>query len=115
MQKANSFQAQIENLNREQAARLQRITQIELHINHIVTEKRGLEVERDEIIHKTIKEIEIRYKEKQAHLEAQQNSVHHSKEAELEAMRRNDLELKKKTKALGHVQALVAMYDEDEY
>lgn len=112
--KANTYRAQIDTLNREVASRLQNMTQIEQSLDSISNDYRAVVHERDQIIRQSIMEIEARYADRLHKLQEHQASMAQDRELELEILDRTSNEVKKKTKALGHVQALLAMADDED-
>ncbi|KAG4439166.1 hypothetical protein IFR05_005365 [Cadophora sp. M221] len=111
--KVYSFQVEIENLNRDKAARLHRINIIDRRIDEVTNEENTLEEDREKEILEAARQIEERYRGRNEYIKTQQRDLYQSREAELEGLNRNGLDLKKRRAALEHFQALVGLYEED--
>ncbi|KAL5319076.1 hypothetical protein ACEPPN_014146 [Leptodophora sp. 'Broadleaf-Isolate-01'] len=111
--KVYSFQTEIENLNRDKAARLHRISLIDRRIDEVTNEENTLEEDREKEILEAARQIEERYRSRNEYIKTQQRDLYQSREAELEGLNRNGLDLKKRRAALEHFQALVGLYEED--
>ncbi|KAG4428300.1 hypothetical protein IFR05_016219 [Cadophora sp. M221] len=110
--KVYSFQVEI-NLNRDKAARLHRINIIDRRIDEVTNEENTLKEDREKEILEAARQIEERYRGRNEYIKTQQRDLYQSREAELEGLGRNSLDLKKRRAALEHFQALVGLYEED--
>ncbi|PVH71061.1 hypothetical protein DL98DRAFT_117418 [Cadophora sp. DSE1049] len=111
--KVYSFQTEIENLNRDKAARLHRISLIDQRIDDMTHEENALEEDKEKEILEAVRQIEERYRGRYEFLKTQQRELGQSREVELEGLQRNGLDLKKRKTALEHFLALVGLYDEE--
>lgn len=107
--KVYSFQTEIENLSRDKAARLHRISLIDRRIDDVTNEENTLEEDKGKEILEAVRQIEERYRSRNEIIKTQQLDLNRSREAELEGLNRNGLDLKKKKQALEHFQALVGL------
>ena len=111
--KVSSFQTEIENLNRDKAARLHRISLIDQRIDDMTHEENALEEDREKEILEAVRQIEERYRGRHELIKTQQRELGQSREVELEGLQRNGADLKKRKTALEHFQGF-AQWTEDE-
>ncbi|KAG4427989.1 hypothetical protein IFR05_016529 [Cadophora sp. M221] len=86
------------NLNRDKAARLHRINIIDRRIDEVTNEENTLKEDREKEIIEAARQIKERYRGRNEYIKTQ----YQSREAELEGLGRNGLDLKKRRAALEH-------------
>ncbi|KAK0115728.1 hypothetical protein ONS96_014166 [Cadophora gregata f. sp. sojae] len=111
--KVLSFQTEISHLNFDKASLLQRINQLDQRLDDTTNEENALEEAKEREILEAVRQIEERYRERSELVRAQQRELGAARERELEGLRRNGADLKRRRTALEHFQALVGLYDEE--